>query len=334
MTIYDISLQAGVSIATVSRVLNGSSKVSDATRKKVLAIIEKNAYTPNAHARVLSRNITRTVGILCTDSSDLYLAKGIYYIDRLLRDNNYDSILCCCGYSLEDRINGAKLLISKKVDCIILLGSHFVSMHEEENSYIREAALSCPVMILNADYLAPNVYCYMSDDYAATYAATLELINSGRKHILYIYNSTSYSSSNKYKGYVDAMMAHGLNPAKEFVQHCSEASDEITVIVNGLTSNYERGIFYDAIITSDDHLALGAIKFAKRAGLAIPQDIAIIGYNNSILAVANEPELTSVDNRLEPLCRQMISGLVDILNGKEISRKSVFDGFLVKRDTT
>ena len=89
MNIYDISQKAGVSIATVSRVLNGSDKVSDKTRKKVLAVMEENSYTPNAFARSLGLNSMHTVGILCSDSSDVYQAQAIYYLERELRKNSY-----------------------------------------------------------------------------------------------------------------------------------------------------------------------------------------------------------------------------------------------------
>ena len=95
MNIYDISKQAGVSIATVSRVLNGSDKVSPSTREKVLQVIEQNSYTPNAFARSLGLNSMHTVGILCADSSDVYLASAIYYLERELRQNSYASMLCC-----------------------------------------------------------------------------------------------------------------------------------------------------------------------------------------------------------------------------------------------
>ena len=103
MTIYDISEKAGVSIATVSRVLNGSSNVSEKTKKKVLDVIHQYEYTPNAFARGLGLNSMNTIGLLCADSSDLYLAKAIYYIEQLLRQNGYDSILCCSGYELESK---------------------------------------------------------------------------------------------------------------------------------------------------------------------------------------------------------------------------------------
>ena len=110
MTIYDISEKAGVSIATVSRVLNGSNNVSEKTKKKVLNQYE---YTPNAFARGLGLNTMKTIGIMCADSSDPYLAKAIYYIEQKLRANGYDSILCCTGYDLDTKASSMNLLIKK-----------------------------------------------------------------------------------------------------------------------------------------------------------------------------------------------------------------------------
>ncbi len=335
MTIYDISQKAGVSIATVSRVLNGSDKVSSKTRKKVLDVMEKYAYTPNAFARGLGLSTSHTVGILCADSSDLYLAKAVYYLEQMLRDRGYDSILCCCGYELENKVKYVNLLLSKKVDSIILVGSNFVEANDEDNSYIREIANVHPVMILNADYVAPNVYSCLCDDYHAMYSATEELIRSGRKHIAYIYDSTSYSGSKKLAGYLDAMGTHSLEAAAEFIERRYEASDEILDTAERLSRLYRSTVKdIDAIITSDDQLALGAVKFARRNGLEIPKDLAIIGYNNSMLAVSNEPELTSIDNRLELLCRQLVNNLVEILAGNEIPRKTIYSGLLIKRSTT
>ena len=103
MNIYDISEKAGVSIATVSRVLNGNANVSEKTRKKVLDVMERYGYTPNAFARGLGLNSMKTIGLLCTDSSNVFQAKAISYIEQLLQEAGYDSILCCSGYELESK---------------------------------------------------------------------------------------------------------------------------------------------------------------------------------------------------------------------------------------
>ncbi len=95
MTIYDISQKANVSIATVSRVLNGSGNVSPSTRKKVMEVIKKYNYTPNVFARGMGLRSLKTVGILCADSSDSFLAKAVYLLEQELQANGYGYLLCC-----------------------------------------------------------------------------------------------------------------------------------------------------------------------------------------------------------------------------------------------
>ena len=165
MTIYDISEKAGVSIATVSRVLNGNTNVKPKTKKRVMDVIEEYGYTPNAFARGLGLNTMNTIGILCADSSDLYLAKAVYYIEQYLRENGYNSILCCTGYDLENKKSSLDLLLSKRVDSVVMVGSNFITGNTEDNKYIRDAAEQMPIMLLNADFDYPNVYCTLCDDY-------------------------------------------------------------------------------------------------------------------------------------------------------------------------
>ena len=112
LTIYDISKKAGVSIATVSRVLNGSDNVRPSTRKKVMDVIEKYDYTPNAFARGMGLHTMHTIGILCADSSDLFLAKAVYYLEQELQASGYESLLCCTGYNPDVRKNYVNLILS------------------------------------------------------------------------------------------------------------------------------------------------------------------------------------------------------------------------------
>ncbi|MEZ3426301.1 MAG: LacI family transcriptional regulator [Lachnospiraceae bacterium] len=334
MTIYDISEKAGVSIATVSRVLNGSSNVSDKTKKKVLDVINQYEYTPNAFARGLGLNTMKTIGVMCADSSDLYLAKAIYFIEQKLRANGYDSILCCTGYELETEEKCLNLLISKKVDGIILVGSHFIYESESDNRYIMDAALQVPVMLLNASFDAPNVYSIVSDDYNSMYEATKQMIASGIQDILYFYNSTSYSGKRKLAGYRAAMEEAGLLRSGNLMQLYTGSHEDIQGMSEHLMKVQGKGILFRGVIASDDNLALGAIKYARTAGLRIPQELAIIGYNNSLLAACCNPELTSIDNKLETLCQHLITTLMGLLNGSEMPKKTVFSGEIIHRGTT
>lgn len=334
MTIYDISEKAGVSIATVSRVLNGSNNVSEKTKRKVLDVINQYEYTPNAFARGLGLNTMKTIGILCADSSDLYIAKAVYYVEQLLRSNGYDSILCCSGYDLENKKKSMNLLITKKVDGIILIGSTYILDKDEDNKYITDAATQVPVMLLNAALDAPNVYSILSDDYTSMYEATLHMIESGVKDILYFYNSTSYSGKKKLAGYRSAMESKNLLKSGNLMQFYHGSHEDIPAMAEHLSKVTAKGLAFRGIIAADDTLALGAVKYAREAGLKIPQDLAIIGYNNSMLTNACDPGLTSIDNKLETLCQHLITTLMGVLSGNEMPKKTIFAGELVKRGTT
>jgi LacI family transcriptional regulator/LacI family asc operon transcriptional repressor len=333
MTIYDISEKAGVSIATVSRVLNGSSSVSERTRQKVLDTIEQYGYTPNAFARGLGLNTMKTIGIMCADSSDLYLAKAVYYIEQKLRAHGYDSLLCCTGYELESKAASMDLLITKKVDSIILVGSNFVYEKEQDNRYIAEAAAQIPVMLLNASFDAPNVYSVLSDDYTSMYKATRQMRADGIEDILYFYNSDSYSGKRKLSGFLAAMeqALPGTGPLVEFYPGSHE---DIHAMIRHLEAVREKGIGFHGVIAADDTLALAAVKYARAAGYRIPEEFSAIGYNNSMLTGCCEPELTSIDNRLETLCQHLITTLLGILEGREMPKKTVFSGEIIERGTT
>nr|WP_300662807.1 LacI family DNA-binding transcriptional regulator [uncultured Acetatifactor sp.] len=334
MTIYDISEKAGVSIATVSRVLNGSSSVSQKTREKVLDVIERCGYTPNAFARGLGLNTMKTIGIMCADSSDLYLAKAIYYIERKLRASGYDSLLCCTGYGLESKAASMNLLLTKKVDGIILAGSNFVYEKERENQYIAEAAAQVPVMVLNADLDIPNVYSVVSDAFTSMYNATLQMIQSGVHDILYFYNARSYSGKHKLSGFRAAMEEKALLDSEALIQFYQGPPEDIHAMVGHLEAVHDRGTAFHGVIAADDTLGLAAVKYARKMGYRIPEDFSILGYNNTMLTSCCEPELTSIDNKLETLCRHLISTLLGVLEGNGMPKKTVFSGEIVRRGTT
>ncbi len=334
MTIYDISEKAGVSIATVSRVLNGSTNVSEKTKKKVLDVINQYEYTPNAFARGLGLNSMNTIGIMCADASDLYLAKAIYYIEQNLRANNYDNILCCTGYDLATKEKGMNLLITKKVDSVILIGSNFIYENEADNKYIIDAASQVPVMLLNAAFDAPNVYSIVSDDFTSMYEATQQMIRSGAKDILYFYNSTSYSGKRKLAGYRAAMEDNGLLKSGNQLLFYSGPHEDLHAMADHLTKVKNKGLSFNGIIAADDNLAIGAMKYASQNKLRVPEDLSVIGYNNSLLATCAEPELTSIDNKLDTLCQHLITTLMGLLGGNEMPKKTIFSGELIHRATT
>ncbi len=331
MNIYDVSEKAGVSIATVSRVINGNPNVSEKTKQKVLTVMDEIGYTPNAFARGLGLNTMKTIGIMCADSSDPFLANAVYFIERELRKNGYDSFLCCTGYELKNKQNYLNLLLSKRIDAVILVGSTFLEVNKKDNSYITNAVKDIPVMLINGYLDKKNIYCTLCDDYQSVHDVASLLIDQGKQNILYLYTSKSYSGIQKMNGFKAAIKEKMQTINEDFIQSCP---GNITDAKELLLKLYNNGYPIDAVIAAEDILAVGAIKFAKEKGLSIPEEISIVGCNNSILASCCEPELTSIDNHVETLSITTVSTLMRVLGGHAVPNKTTISNDLVKRNTT
>lgn len=332
MNIYDVSKKAGVSIATVSRVLNGKSNVSDKSKLRVLNAMKELDYTPNIFARGLGLNTMKTIGIMCSDSSDAYLANAIYYIEQELRKNGYDSLLCCTGRDITTKKKYLDLLQSKRVDGIILVGSQFVFNEPGDDcSYIIEASKELPIILVNGYIDSPYIYSVLCNDYDAVYDVTSSLIDNGRHNIVYLYTSTSYSGLNKLNGYKDALSSHNIDIREEYMHFCSK---NIYNSLDYLNSMYYKGLTIDAVVASDDILAVGAIKYSHEHDIIVPDNLEIVGYNNSVISNCTEPELTSIDSHVELLSMKAVNTLMKVLCGGHVSNKNTVSAKIIKRNTT
>ena len=334
MNIYDISRRAGVSIATVSRVLNNSPHVSENTRKKVMAVIEGTGYVPNAFARGLGLNTMKTIGLLCPDASDPYLSQALTYLERAFRQQGYDCLLSCTDKELQARQQGVELLKSRHVDGIVLMGSSFIEDIPSDNDYIRDAAQSVPVVLLNGAFPCDNVYGVQCDDQRAVKEATLSLLESGCKRILCLYHSNNYSGRKKLAGYRDAHAQFGRAVDEKLLCYFDHDKGSVHQVCETLLQLEREGLAFDAVLASEDILAVGALKYAKAAGKRVPEEMSIVGYNNSSLCVCTEPELTSVDNKRLAICEHIAATVMGVLEGKEMPQKTIFTGELIKRGTT
>lgn len=333
MNIYDIAKLANVSIATVSRVVNDSPKVSQKTKEKVLAVMKENEYQPNAFARGLGLGTMKTVGIICPDISDTYMAKAVSYLEKSLHDHGYDCILGCSGFKHEEKESYVKMLLSKKIDTLVLVGSTYAGNGRDEfdTDYIREAAEQTPVFMINAKVTGDNIYCTYADDFHATYEVTKAFLRRGKEKILFMYDSESFSARQKMAGYEAALQDAGY-PIRGELKFKTKNEIEYT---RNMLLEYNRMLDFDSVLATEDGIAIGAIKYAKIKGLSIPEDLAITGYNNSILAIGCEPELTSVDSKLGVMCKNTVERMVELLeNDRQIEKNVCVSCEIVRRCTT
>ena len=331
MNIYDIAKLAGVSIATVSRVVNGSPRVSEKTKQKVLSVMRENDYTPNVFARGLGLDSMQTIGIICPDVSDGYMASAVAILERRLKEYGYDCILYCSSHSQEKKEKALELILKKRIDALVLVGSTYAGKGAGDDSteYLRRAAEEIPVFLINGRISGNNIYSVYSRDSEAVYEAVSKLIESGRKRVLFLTDSGSYSAVKKMEGYERALREHGLPIRGELKLRIRNQIHYVRDILLSM-----RALEYDSVFATDDAMAVGAVKYAHAKGLKIPEDLSVIGYNNSEYSVCCEPELTTVDNTVEKLCNITIDNLMKLLKGEEVPAEVPVDCILVKRCTT
>jgi len=294
MNIYEIARRAGVSIATVSRVINNSPNVKEATRDKVRAVLDELNYTPNAIARSLAINSTRTIGVLTSDVRDSYYASAVYTIEQELRGLGYNVILCNTGGVLEKKKQYMRILLEKKIDGMILVGSVF--KEKNDNSHILRVAEKVPVVMLNSHLEGENIYSVVCDDSSAVRQVVQSLYQRGHRDIVYVYDVESFSGLAKQEGFKIGIKDYGLSPEPDSILQTESGLAGGIAAIERLEA---RGARYTALAASEDVLAAGMLKGLANIGKSAPRDKAVFGYNNSILALSTTPELSSVDKRLK-----------------------------------
>lgn len=330
VNIYDISRECGVSIATVSRVINNSGYVSEKTRQKVLEAIDKYSYSPNAFARGMSKSTMSIAGILCSDSRDPYQAECIYWLQKDLAEAGYTAMLCCTGEERSDLQSYVSLLLSRNVDALVCVGSGFVSGSEKDWGCLVQAAARVPVFLLNGSLDASNIYSIVCDDRRGMEELTALVLQNGAKAPVLALSRQSPSAAEKAEGYLQAMQAAGYDKKQlrliEIKGHPDDLCHQLEVL-------YKQEPF-DALLCCDDQLAMSAVKFAEKMSLSVPDDLQITGYNGSLLSQLSWPEITSYDSRVQYLCSQTVSALQAVLQKEDFPQKTVYTGKLLPRQTT
>lgn len=325
MNIYDIAKLAGVSIATVSRVVNDSPKVSEKTKEKVRRVMEENSYTPNAFARGLGLDTMHLVGVVCPDAGNPHMAHMISGLEKNLRDCGYGCILVCSGYGIEEKQRAIEEILQRKIDALMLVGAEYA---DGRLTGIGAAAKGMPVFLLNGCVDNKDIYCVFPDEFQAVYDVTQELLMAGRKKILFLGNAGEGLTEQR-RGYEAALEDFGNTADEKLILECERG---ILAARDRLFKSREQE--FDAVIAADDSLAAGALKFVALKGWKVPEEVCIVGFYNSELAVSCEPELSSVDGRDEAICRMSVELLTAVFSGEAVLKRRKLKCHLEKRGTT
>jgi len=323
MNIYDIACMAGVSTATVSRVLNHSGRVSEASRKKVEDVIKREGYIPNAFAHSLTTKHSHTIGILCPVISDSNHAYPVSVLSLLLREKGFEILLINTASNAESKRPYFVSMINRQVDAAVVIGC---SCTQEEEEDFRYAASRVPVFVLNGRIEGDNIFCTVCDEEKAACDVVHRFVQMGRSRILYLYDSETYSGRMKLTGYLNGMKLFS-DAQPMAVQICSDGVSSFYKTVDTVQEMLQTNDF-DAVLTADDSLAVGA---AKALCAANRPQVPIVGFNNTILSRCATPELSSVDNRIKQQCELTVQTMLRVLDGKSSSPCITLDALLQER---
>lgn len=330
MNIYDIAQKAGVSTATVSRVLNGSRNVSEKSRRRVQEVMASEGFFPNAYARMLSSSDIKTVGIICPDISDENHARPVAILQRLLSQKGFDFLLACVENNYGDKSKSIELLMSRKVDAIITIGSFLPELSGGPS--FEAAAAKVPIVVLNGMIKCRNVYCVLCDEGGAIRELVGSLCSTGRRDILYLYDSETYSGHQKLSGYRKGLVDHGIPYDQRLVVRVAQKHQTPSMFYEAYSAAQEilrENVPVSAVIAADDMLAVAAQKAFIDAGHPVPT----IGFNNTTIGLCSTPTISSIDNFTESLCETAVNLLMNVLEGYEAAPKVLLSSRLVERES-
>lgn len=297
-TLTDVAATVGVAPMTVSRVINGNGYVSEETREKVMEAVKKMNYRRNGLARNLKRQKTETVGLVIGDISNPYSTELANAVRETLSARGYNLFICISEHSAKEDISAFESLVDHNVDGIIVA----TRSNEEGDERLNEIADGgVPLVVVGRDFQHDSVDSVSADNFNGGYEATQHLIDLGHKRIGFI--GASFENRSRLKrlqGYVAALAKHDLPIDERLITGKkgtpSDAPGYSTEAIGyeGMKRLLSLPEPPTAVFARNDFTAMGAISAVKEAGLSIPQDVAIVGFDDTPLAIHTLPRLTTV----------------------------------------
>lgn len=334
VTIYDIASEAKVSVSTVSRVLNNTAPVKESTRMKIMELIQKYQFQPNALARSLSKKETGTIGVIVPDITNPFFPEVISGIDQVARALGYTFFLCDSLGDYERESQYLHSLREKQVDGIIFLGGriNLTKCSKELIEEVVETAARIPLVLVNGNLSGSKLHRVITDEIKGAEMATQYLIDSGHREIAFLAGNHNMSTTeHKVKAFKRVMDLNGLTVRKEDVMYGDFS------MVSGERSMEQILNLTDrptAVICINDLTAVGAMKAAMRFGVSVPEDMSIVGYDDIPLATAIYPELTTVNQQMHNLGGTSVNVLHKIIMKEKVKKLTVIEPELVIRQST
>lgn len=311
MNIAEIARRANVSTATVSRTLNQSGPVKPATARKVWRAVTELNYYPNSHARTLVSGRSRLIGLIVSDITNPFFPELIRRFEELAAEQQYDLLITSTGYETARMTACLRRMLERKVDGVAMMTSETDSRMVEELG-----RRGVPIVFLDAGPAAPRM-THVSIDYCSGIQQAVDhLVALGHHDIGFISGPLDLESARSRRhGYVEGMRRHQLSPDQRFFREGTHTADGGQRAMAAMLQSARRPT---AVVASNDWTAIGALHAIVAAGLGVPGDISLVGFDDIPLATYTNPPLTSVRMAAADVGARAFEALFRLLGGTHV----------------
>lgn len=331
ITIVEVAKKANVSVATVSRVMNGNYPVKTETRERVLQVIKELNYIPNMQARELTQQKSATIGVVVPSINNMFFPEVINGIESNLKTNSLSLLLACTNNSANEEKECINNLLSRNVSGIIVIGPNTDNIRSK---FYDTIASQLPIVFVNGSSVNSNISCVSNDEDMGARISLNYLLEKNHKDILFIRGKDSYSYDVKEKVYREIMNDLNCFNENNIINIGNGNSSEtventVDIFINILNSTSATAVF-----ACNDLMAVGVLNACKKLNLDVPKDLSIIGYDNISLSKFVEPKLTTMDQNMFLLGTNAAILLMEKIECENrYSKRIILNNFLVERDT-
>ncbi|WP_063048524.1 LacI family DNA-binding transcriptional regulator [Nocardia arthritidis] len=325
-TMEDVAARAGVSRALVSLVMRNSPKVSEHRRRAVLDAAKDLGYQPHFMARSLASRTSNIVGVMVSDLRNAFFADVIEGMDAAAQECGLELILNTGRRSAARERTALESLLSFRPGGVILLSPILPA------AAIREAAHQASLVLVSRTSTFAAVDTVNDDGEAGAALAVDHLVRLGHRRIVHLDGGGAFTAAPRRKGYRAAMQRHGLEPMVVPSEHTDSAG---MAAVRKLLNLFSRDNFPTALVCGNDFNAVGALSALEEAGLRVPEDVSVVGYDNTSLAALRHVALTTIDQPRVQMGRLAIEALTERLrDGRTTPVRRRVEPSLIVRSTT
>ena len=314
-TLKDIAKKLGLSEATVSLALNNNSLVSEKTKKRVHETAKELKYSPNMIAKGLATSKSNTIGVIVPDINIVFYANILRELDEIVNRKGYSLIVAMSNDDPDIEEGIVKSFIAKRIEGILAVPTNRSTKSLE--SYRRALKeQNIPLVYITSLYMIDGIRYVMGDIEDGTYMLLNHLIELGHKKIVFIGGNKEVPTTLlRREAYKRALTEHGIPIEEKNLIECDAIHYDCAVLATEELIKKRRD--FTAICAMNDEMALGVVNTLHRANIRVPEDVSVVGYDNTIFSNVSMVGITSMDSDISGTCRQAVDMLIQIMQGEE-----------------